>query len=76
MRAKWVKEFCLTAKFDFRGLNDIFAARFTEDVAQLVRAPDCGSGGRGFDSRHSPDRNTASALLALAVGTEKQAIEF
>ncbi len=23
-------------------------------VAQLVRAPDCGSGGRGFDSHHSP----------------------
>ena len=23
-------------------------------VAQLVRAPDCGSGGRGFDPRHSP----------------------
>lgn len=23
-------------------------------VAQLVRAPDCGSGSRGFDSRHSP----------------------
>ncbi|CUQ66393.1 protein of unknown function [Candidatus Nitrospira inopinata] len=24
------------------------------DVAQLVRAPDCGSGGRGFDTRHPP----------------------
>jgi hypothetical protein len=23
-------------------------------VAQLVRAPDCGSGGRGFDSPRSP----------------------
>ena len=23
-------------------------------VAQLVRAPDCGSGGRGFESHHSP----------------------
>ena len=23
-------------------------------VAQLVRAPDCGSGGRGFETRHSP----------------------
>ena len=23
-------------------------------VAQLVRAPDCGSGGRGFNSHHSP----------------------
>ena len=25
-------------------------------VAQLVRAPDCGSGGRGFKTRHSPHR--------------------
>jgi hypothetical protein len=25
-------------------------------VAQLVRAPDCGSGGRGFNSRLSPLR--------------------
>ncbi len=25
-------------------------------VAQLVRAPDCGSGGRGFETRHSPQR--------------------
>ena len=24
------------------------------DVAQLVRAPDCGSGGRRFDSDHPP----------------------
>ncbi len=24
-------------------------------VAQLVRAPDCGSGGRGFDPRLSPE---------------------
>ena len=23
-------------------------------IAQLVRAPDCGSGGRGFESHHSP----------------------
>ena len=23
-------------------------------IAQLVRAPDCGSGGRGFKSRYSP----------------------
>ena len=26
----------------------------TEIVAQLVRAPDCGSGGRGFETRLSP----------------------
>ena len=27
-------------------------------VAQLVRAPDCGSGGQGFDSLHSPHKIT------------------
>ena len=27
---------------------------FMADVAQLVRAPGCGSGGRGFNSHHSP----------------------
>jgi hypothetical protein len=26
-------------------------------VAQLVRAPDCGSGGRGFETRHPPQQN-------------------
>ena len=25
-------------------------------VAQLVRAPDCGSGGRGFETPHSPHK--------------------
>ena len=25
-----------------------------EDIAQLVRAPDCGSGGRGFESHYPP----------------------
>ncbi len=27
------------------------------DVAQLVRAPDCGSGGRGFKSHLPPKKN-------------------
>ena len=27
---------------------------FMVDIAQLVRAPDCGSGGRGFESHYSP----------------------
>ncbi len=30
------------------------------DVAQLVRAPGCGSGGRGFNSHHSPHENENS----------------
>ena len=27
------------------------------DVAHLVRAPGCGSGGSGFNPHHSPHRN-------------------
>ncbi len=32
-------------------------------VAQVVRAPDCGSGGRGFKSHHSP-HNTVLIFMA------------
>ena len=35
-------------------------------VAQLVRAPDCGSGGRGFKSHHSPHLLMSSILNILA----------
>ena len=35
--------------------------QFMVDVAQLVRAPVCGTGGRGFKSRHPPQ----SFLLQL-----------
>ena len=39
-------------------------------VAQLVRAPDCGSGGRGFESHHPPQIkfNAGVAKLAHALG--------
>lgn len=33
------------------------------DVAQLVRAPDCGSGGRGFEP-HLPPINKLSFAIA------------
>ena len=33
------------------------------DIAQLVRAPDCGSGGRRFESDYPPHFNTAAALI-------------
>lgn len=32
-------------------------------VAQLVRAPDCDSGGRGFKSRQPPHFNYQAALI-------------
>ena len=34
----------------------IYLRAQTVVVAQLVRAPDCGSGGRGFESHHPPFR--------------------
>ena len=36
-------------------------------VAQLVRAPDCGSGSRGFESPQSPFQNIPSGRLKSAV---------
>ena len=38
---------------------------FVVDVAQLVRAPDCGSGGREFESHHPPQN--IYGLLAQSV---------
>ena len=37
----------------------LVGAKLVVRVAQLVRAPDCGSGGRGFESRLSPFGQTA-----------------
>jgi ankyrin repeat protein len=34
-------------------------------VAQLVRAPDCGSGGRGFESHQSPNKGQSNFALAF-----------
>jgi integrase len=34
-------------------------------VAQLVRAPDCGSGGRGFETRHPPHKTTHDKQRAI-----------
>ena len=34
-------------------------------VAQLVRAPDCGSGGRGFEPRPSPGKQPVYAMGLL-----------
>ena len=36
-------------------------------VAQLARAPDCGSGGRGFEPLHSPQREYSSVAERMAV---------
>ena len=33
------------------------------DVAQLVRAPVCGTGGRGFKSRHPPHIKSPARFL-------------
>ena len=36
-------------------------------VAQLARAPDCGSGGRGFEPLLSPKREYSSVVERMAV---------
>ena len=48
--------------------NVIFAPAFTQKanmvvVAQLVRALDCGSRGRGFKSHHPPKTTEASSKM-------------
>src|SRR5690606_12154292 len=43
-------------------------------VAQLVRAPDCGSGGRGFETHHSPQRIIVHCPRFLSA--EKRSIYF
>lgn len=40
---------------------------FMVDVAQLVRAPLCGSGGRGFKSRHPPHIKRLELLILSSV---------
>ncbi len=34
-------------------------------VAQVVRAPDCGSGGRRFETGHSPHHNAISENMKI-----------
>ena len=43
-------------------------------VAQSVRAPDCGSGGRGFDSHRSPRKSGLMAGLFYFMAVDPQAI--
>ena len=36
------------------------------DIAQLVRAPDCGSGGRGFESHYPPHLSVGDIFAPVA----------
>ena len=53
--------------FIFGKINEllIFALLNTEVVAQLVRASDCGSEGRGFETLHPPSKKAKSLLISL-----------
>ena len=46
------------------------------DVAQLVRALDCGSGGRGFDPHHSPQIKSPTLCGMFYLGIEYGRFEF
>ena len=41
-------------EFDFQTLFYILCGQFTVPVVQLVRTPDCDSGGRGFEPLRAP----------------------
>jgi hypothetical protein len=45
----------------------IFAGEKMVVVAQLVRAPDCGSGGRGFESHHPPKKKGAYSSFFILI---------
>ncbi len=46
-----------------------------EIVAQLVRAPDCGSGGHGFKPRLSPQKTRGVRIVVLEVRRLADAIQ-
>jgi hypothetical protein len=45
------------------GLLQVWKAFFMAGVAQLARASDCGSEGRGFDPRRLPQNNYQLAVI-------------
>ena len=49
-------------------------------VAQLVRAPDCGSGGRGFEPRLSPFKKALSYdgafLISASIHWDRRIINY
>lgn len=46
----------------------VFGAIYMVGIAQSVRAPDCGSGGRGFESLYPPHKIISSVLLESTMG--------
>ena len=44
-------------------------------VAQLVRALDCGSRGRGFETHHSPQEEAVQAVIDDGVKMTKKGLE-
>ena len=45
---------CLPVTQEIAGSNPVSSARYLGDRGEVVNAPDCGSGIRGFDSHRSP----------------------
>ncbi len=45
-------------------------------VAQLVRAPDCGSGGRGFETRLCPHKKSVYLVKRFFLSKNKKIYKF
>ena len=52
----------MASRVDAGGARVYLQSAIVVAVAQLVRAPDCGSGGRGFKSHHSPKKKQVNWL--------------
>ena len=53
-----------------RGFESLHLDQITVGIAQLVRAPDCGSGGREFESHYPPHIKYDSLAQSVEQGTE------
>ena len=59
--------FVAAAEFRYTLVSRVGAEESMVGVAQLVSAPDCGSGGRGFESLHPPHFSSPRAAKSCII---------
>ena len=53
----------------------LYVFRYMADVAQLVRALVCGTGGRGFETHHSPHNKTRGCATVFVMSEKSKGLE-